>query len=367
MSIPFMNLKRQNAALREELLTAAGRVIDHGAFIQGPEVKAFEAAYAAFQGTAHCVACSNGTSALHLALAAAGVGPGDEVITVPNSFVATAEAVLHCGARPVFVDVQPDTLLMDPLRVEAAITPRTRALLPVHLYGCLAPMDELCAIARKHNLLVLEDAAQAQGAELHGKRAGSFGLAAGFSFYPGKNLGALGDAGAVVTSDEALAERMRLLRNHGAVQKYWHEIPGYNYRMDSLTAAFLSVKLPHLERWTETRRARAALYAQELAGSGLVLPVEPSGARHVWYVYAVRTGRRDELAAYLKERGIDTVIHYPLPIHLQKAFTFLGYGPGDFPVAERSAQQVLSLPLCADITEDEVRQVCAAVHQWAGR
>jgi dTDP-4-amino-4,6-dideoxygalactose transaminase len=365
LKIPLMNLKRQNDALKEEYLQAIGCVIDRGAYILGEEVSRFEEEFAAFQGVRFCLGVSNGTTALHLALTACGVGPGDEVLTVPNSFVATAEAVAHCGATPVFVDVDPETLQMDPELAERAVTPRTRAILPVHLYGCPAPVDRLADLAARRGLVLVEDAAQAHGASLGGQRVGGFGRAAAFSFFPGKNLGALGDAGAVVTNDEALYRKMRLLRDHGAPRKYCHELVGFNYRMDAIKGATLRIKLRRLERWNALRRERAALYLKELEGTGLFLPRVPSGAEHVFHLFVVQTGRRDSLAAFLAERDIATGIHYPVPIHLQPAFAFLGLRQGDFPVAERAAERILSLPLCPEITGDEVREVCAAVRTWA--
>jgi dTDP-4-amino-4,6-dideoxygalactose transaminase len=301
---------------------------------------------------------------LHLALHACGVGPGDEVITVPNSFAATAEAIVYCGARPVFVDVDSDSYLMDPSKLESAITNHTKAVIPVHLHGSLAPMEEIMAIADAAGLTIVEDAAQAHGAEIGGRRAGAFGSVATFSFYPGKNLGALGDAGAVVTNDEELYEKMRMLRNHGSKRKYNHEMVGFNYRMDAFTGAVLGIKLAHLEDWTRVRRDRAGLYSLLLEGTGLKLPVEKTGRRDVYYVYVVELERRDELIGYLAERGIQAIIHFPVPLHLQNAFAGLGYGPGSFPVAEKAASRIVSLPLCAEITEDEVGEVCRTLREF---
>ncbi|MEA1996607.1 MAG: DegT/DnrJ/EryC1/StrS family aminotransferase [Gemmatimonadota bacterium] len=367
MQIPFMNLKRQNDALIEEYLAAVRRVIEGGVFILGPEVEEFERSFAAWQGVRFCLGTSSGTTALHLALAACGIGPGDEVITPCNSFVATAEAIAQCGARPVFVDVDKETLLIDPTLIEAAVTPRTRAIVPVHLYGCPTAMKPIMEIAQKYDLYLIEDAAQAHGASIEGKGAGGFGHAGIFSFFPGKNLGALGDGGAVVTNDEKLYAKMRSMRNHGAQRKYIHETVGFNYRMDAVKGATLSIKLRHMDRWTEKRLARVELYLELLAGASIRLPVVPPGVKHVFHLFVVRTRARDRLAGFLKERGIATNIHYPVPIHQQKAFAHLGYSRGDFPVAEEASGEILSLPLCADITEDEVREVCRAVKDGLGR
>ena len=361
MTIPFMNLARQNQALKAEYTAAFERVLQSGGFILGKEVSAFEEEFAAYQGVAHCLGTSSGTTALHLALVALGIGPGDEVITVPNSFVATAEAIAHSGAQPVFVDIDPDTYQMDAGLIEKALTRRTKAIMPVHLYGAPAPMERIVKIAHKHGLEIIEDAAQAHGPGLNGKRVGGFGRAAAFSFYPGKNLGALGDGGAVVTNDSALHEKMRLLRDHGSARKYYHEYIGYNYRMDALKGALLSIKLRHLDNWTAIRNQRVALYRELLAGTTLKLPVEPHGARCVYHLFVVQVEARGKMIEFLNGRGVSTGIHYPVPIHLQKAFSGLGYKAGDFPVTERAAERILSLPLCADITEDEVRQVCQAV------
>ncbi len=364
MAIPFMNLKRQNDALANEYQQILRRVLDSGVFLLGKEVANFEEEFAAFHRVEHCLGTSSGTTALHLALTACGIGPGDEVITVPNSFIATSEAIAHCGARPVFVDVDSSTYQMDPQRIESVITERTRAIVPVHLYGCPAPMEQIMAVARRHGLIVVEDAAQAHGAGLGESSVGNFGKAAAFSFFPGKNLGALGDGGAVATNDPDLHEKMRLLRNHGSPCKYYHELIGFNYRMDAFTGGVLSLKLSHLERWNECRRRLADCYLEELRNTALKLPVIPDTAKHVFHLFVIQTEQRDSLIEFLNNRGIGSNIHYPVPIHLQPAFTGLGHSPGDFPVTEEAAGKILSLPLCADITEDEVRQVCAAIKEW---
>lgn len=364
MAIPFMNLKRQNEALKQEFIDAMDRVIMHGGFILGPEVKQFEEAFASFHGVGYCLGLSSGTTALHITLHACGIGPGDEVIVPVNTFIATAEAVVHCGARPVFVDITAETGLIDPSTLEQALTPNTRAIIPVHLYGAPAPMGEICRFAEKHALTVIEDAAQAHGAELNGRRVGGFGKAAAFSFYPGKNLGALGDGGAVVTNDPELYEKMRLLRDHGAPRKYYHDIVGFNYRMDTITGAVLGIKLRHLERWTEARRSTARLYREFLADTPIGLPVEPMDSRCVYHLFVVRTRERDKLIEFLNDQGIGTNIHYPVPLHLQKAFAGLGYAPGSFPAAEDVASRIVSLPMCADITPEEVETVCSAVRKF---
>ncbi len=357
MYVPFMNLARQHQELKAEFLAAFDRVLQDGNFILGKEVEQFEADFAAFQGVEYCVGVSSGTTALHLALTVCGVGPGDEVITVPNSFAATAEAIVHCGARPVFVDIDPETCLMDPSRLEGAITSRTKAILPVHLYGCPAPLEAIMEIADRHGLAVVEDAAQAHGAELFGKRVGSFGRAAAFSFYPGKNLGALGDGGAVVTNDPELHRKLNLLRNHGSPRKYIHELVGYNYRMDALTGAVLRIKLRHLERWNEQRRERARLYREALAATPAQLPVEPRGATHVYHLFVVQVDERQRVIEELSREGVQTNIHYPMPLHLQPAFSYLGCREGDFPMAERAARRVLSLPMCPELSAEELAHV----------
>jgi len=363
MKVPFMNLARQNQALKSQYLQAFERVVDSGGFILGAEVKKFEQEFAGYQGTRYCLGTSSGTTALHLALAACGIGPGDEVITVTNTFIATVEAIVHSGARPVLVDMDPDTYLLDPGRLEAAVTSRTRAIIPVHLYGAPAPMDEILKVTDRNGLAVIEDAAQAHGTEYKGRRVGGFGRAAAFSFYPGKNLGALGDAGAVTTNDTGLYEKMLLLRDHGSAKKYYHDYVGFNYRMDALKGALLSIKLGCLDRWNDIRRDRAALYRRRLAGAGLMLPVEPAGARHVYHLFVVQVPERERLIGLLSERGVATGIHYPIPVHRQKAFEYLGYGPGSFPAAEQAAPRILSLPLCADITEEEVEYVCESLKE----
>jgi dTDP-4-amino-4,6-dideoxygalactose transaminase len=359
--IPFVDLQAQYQSLRNEIGGAIQGVLDSCQFTLGSEVAEFEREFAAYCDAGCGVAVNTGTSALHLALLAADVGPGDEVITVPFTFVATASAIDYTGATPVFVDIDPRTLLMDVTQVEALITPRTRAIVPVHLYGQPVDMDPLLDIARRHGLAVIEDACQAHGAEDRGRRVGSLGEMACFSFYPGKNLGAYGEGGMVVTSDESLARQLRMLRDWGAQRKYHHEIKGYNYRMDALQGAILRVKLRHLETWTEARRAVAARYDELLSTAGVARPACRDGVRHVRHVYAVRSPRRQAWQEALLAQGIQTGIHYPVPVHLQPAFAELGYGAGDFPHAEAAAREVLSLPMFAELTGEQVEVVARAV------
>jgi len=355
--IPFVDLKAQYLALKPEIDAAVLGVLDQAAFILGPAVAAFEKDFAAFCGTSEAVGVNSGTSALHLALLAAGVGPGDEVITVPYTFVATVAAIEYAGARPVLVDIEPDYWTMDPAKLEAAITPRTKAIMPVHLYGQPADMDPILAIARRHGIPVIEDAAQAHGSEYQGRRCGSMGLLGCFSFYPGKNLGAYGEGGAVVTDDPALAARIRLLRAWGEEVRYEHKFKAFNYRMDGVQGAVLGVKLRHLDAWTEARRANAAEYARQLAGTAVTAPVERAGCRHVYHLYPVRLAQRDAWRAALGEAGVQTGVHYPIPVHLQPAYRDLGYTAGDFPVSEHVAGEVLSLPMFPELTAAQIGTV----------
>lgn len=359
MPIPFLDLKTQLASIRPEIDTAIARVLDSAHFILGDEVDAFETEFAAFCGTRTCVGVDTGISALELTLRAAGIGPGDEVITVAHTFIATVSAISFSGATPVLVEVDPTTYLMDPRRVEAAITPRTRAVVPVHLYGQTVDMDPLMDIARRHRLFVLEDACQAHGARYKGRRAGGLGHAAAFSFYPGKNLGAAGDAGAVTTDDPDLAGRIRMLRNYGQSAKYHHDMLAFNRRLDSLQAAILRVKLRHLDDWNAGRRRAAAAYAERLAGLSLALPVVAPDNEPVWHLYVVRAADRDALRRHLDEAGVDTGLHYPVSIHRQRAYPeFAGLR---FPISEGIADQCLSLPLFAELTDNQIDQVARAV------
>ena len=359
--VPFVDLKVQYQSIKSEIDAAIARVIENTSFILGPEAESFENAFAEYVNARFCVGLNSGTAALHLALLACGIGAGDEVIIPPNTFFATAEAVSLTGATPVFVDADPVAYTIDAGRIEGAITPRTRAIIPVHLYGQPADLDPIFEIARGRNLRVIEDAAQAHGAEYKGKRAGALGDIGCFSFYPGKNLGAYGEGGAVVTNDEQLARQVRLLRDHGSEKKYRHEIVGYNFRLEGIQAAVLDVKLKHLDRWNELRRAHAARYSDLLKDSGLVLPAEMNYARHVYHVYVVQSEARDALQKSLADGGIQTGIHYPIPIHLQPAYASMGHQRGDFPEAERQSDRVLSLPMFAELSEEQIERVTAAI------
>jgi len=365
MKVPFLDLKTQGAAIRREVETAIGKVLDEAAFAGGPFVKAFEDDFARFCGCAHAVGVGNGTDALWAALIAFGVGPGDEVITVPNTFIATAEAISFCGAKPVFADVDEKTCTMDPAQLQKAITPRTKAVIPVHLFGQTADMDPIMAIAKKHGLVVIEDACQAHGALYRGRPVGSIGDAGCFSFYPGKNLGAYGEAGAVVTGNDEAAAKMRVFREHGQPKKYFHDMIGWNCRMDGLQAAVLSVKLQHLPAWTEARRKHAKQYEQLLEGlPGIVLPHEADYAQHVYHIYAMRDGRRDELMTALGDKGIATGIHYPVPLHLTGAYQHLGYKEGSFPVSERIARELVSLPMFPELTREQIEYVVTGIKEF---
>ncbi|HWK68773.1 MAG TPA: DegT/DnrJ/EryC1/StrS family aminotransferase [Rhizobiaceae bacterium] len=362
--IPFLDLKAQYADLKEELEPAVLRVLASTQYILGEEVAAFEREFASYCGTRHAIAVNTGTSALHLALLAAGVGQEDEVITVPFTFVATVSAICYAGARPVFVDVDPVTLTMDPAKLEVAITPRTKAIIPVHLYGQTADMAPIMEVAGRHGIPVIEDACQAHGAEYRGKRAGSIGLSGCFSFYPGKNLGACGEGGMVVTNDDEQMKTVRMLRDWGQEQRYHHTLKGFNYRMDGIQGAILRIKLRRLDDWTEGRRQRARHYSTLLADLARIrTPVEAPGRRHVYHVYAIRVEDRDGLQRALHAEGIQTGLHYPIPVHMQKAHLDLGYKPGDFPASEAAAREVLSLPIYPEMTARQVEQVVAALEQ----
>lgn len=363
MTVPFVDLRSQYLSIKQEIDEAIARVLDTTSFILGREVEAFEAAFAEYTGARFCVGLNSGTAAVQLAVTACGVGQGDEVIVPANTFFATAEGVSTAGATPVFVDADEVSYNLDVSKIEAAITPRTRAIMPVHLYGQSADLDPILEIARRHRLIVIEDAAQAHGSLYKGRRVGAIGQAGCFSFYPGKNLGAYGEGGAVVTDDAEVARRVRLLRDHGSERKYHHEIIGYNFRLEGIQGAVLKVKLRHLERWNELRRRHAALYTEMLQASGLILPQEMPYASHVYHLYVVQTKERDRVQQALSEAGVQTGIHYPIPIHLQKAYAFLNHRRGDFPVAELQAESVLSLPMFPELTEEQIRQVAKAIGQ----
>ena len=362
--IPLVDLKAQYESIRDEIDGAIAEVLESCQFILGPKVEAFEAGFASYCQSRFAFGVNSGTSALHLALLAAGVGSGDEVITVSYTFVASVAAVLYTGATPIFVDIDPLTCNIDPVKIEAAITPRTKAIVPVHLYGTCANMDPILDIARRHNLIVIEDAAQAVGAEYKGRRAGSMGDLACFSFYPGKNLGAYGEAGAVVTSNEKYVDVIKQLRDQGQSAKYLHERLGYNYRMEAIQAAVLGVKLKHLDDWTTARRRHAKVYSRELADSGLRLLAEPAACKSVYHIYPLFTEQRDELREHLHANGINTSIHYPIPVHMQRGFCNLGYNEGDLPQTERVCREVLSLPMYPELADETVMQIAASVRQF---
>jgi dTDP-4-amino-4,6-dideoxygalactose transaminase/acetyltransferase-like isoleucine patch superfamily enzyme len=359
--VPFLDLKAQYQTIKSEIQPAVNRVLDNCSYILGAEVAAFEKDFAAYHNAACGIAVNSGTSALHLALLSAGIGPGDEVITVPFTFVATVAAIVYTGARPVFVDVDPRTLTMEVKRIEASITPRTKCILPVHLHGQSADMDPIMDIARRHGLTVIEDACQAHGAEYKGRRVGSIGDLGCFSFYPGKNLGAYGEGGIVTTSEITHDKTIRMMRDWGAESKYNHVLKGYNYRMEGIQGAILGVKLRHLEKWTEARRGHSARYNELLADAGIKLPEEVSSNRHVYHIYAIRVPQRDKFQISLTSQGVQSGIHYPVPVHLQPAYADLGHKIGDFPNSEAAANEVLSLPMFPELTHVQQDRVAKAV------
>lgn len=363
MMIPFVDLKAQYRSIKAEVDAAIQRVLDNTSFILGREVEAFEAAFAEYVGAKFCVGLSNGTAAVQLAATACGLAAGDEVLVPANTFFATAEGISTAGATPVFVDADPVSYNLDVHKIEAAITDRTRAIMPVHLYGQSADLDPIFELAGKHGLLVIEDAAQAHGSEYKGRRVGALGRAGCFSFYPGKNLGAYGEGGAVVTNDEEVARKVRLLRDHGSERKYHHEIVGYNFRLEGIQGAVLGVKLKYLERWNALRREHATRYDELLRESGLTLPREMEYARHVYHLYVVQTDERDALQTSLNEAGVQTGIHYPIPIHLQPAYASFGHKAGDFPEAESQASRVLSLPMFPELTDEQIENVAKAIYE----
>lgn len=364
-TVPFVDLVGQYHRYKAELDRAIAGVLENAAFIGGPALGRFEEAFSRYCGAKHTIGCGNGTDALFLILRALGIGAGDEVIVPANTFIATAEAVSLTGAKVVFADVDERYSLIDPAAVEAAITPRTRALIPVHLYGQLADLRRLTAIGERHNLVVIEDSAQAHGAEEDGRRAGSVGRASGFSFYPGKNLGAYGDGGAVVTSDSQLADKVRRIANHGRADKFGHELVGVNSRLDGLQAAILEVKLRHLDTWNTERRRHAALYTELLASvPGVKTPEVKSALAHVFHLYVIRVQDREGLKRHLAERNIQSGIHYPEPLHLLGAYAHLGYGRGAFPVAERACSEILSLPMSPELTAEQQHRVVEAIREF---
>lgn len=361
--VPFLELGAAVAELRGEIDTAIARVLDSGWYLLGGELEAFEREWAAFTEARHAVGLANGLEALHLALRACDVGPGDEVLVPSNTYIATWLAVTHAGATPVPVEPDEATCLLDPALLEAAITPRTKAIMPVHLYGLACDLDPILAIARRHGLRVIEDAAQCHGARYHGRRIGAHGDLVAWSFYPSKNLGALSDAGAVSTDDAALADRLRVLRNYGSRVRYVNDEVGYNSRLEELQAAILRVKLRHLDEWNARRQRLATRYLEALAGLPLTLPVQPAGYEHVWHLFTVRHPQRDELRRRLEAAGVGTQIHYPIPPHRQQAYAALGYQAGAFPRAERIHAQILSLPIGPHLSEAAQDRVIAAVRR----
>jgi dTDP-4-amino-4,6-dideoxygalactose transaminase len=366
MTVKFLDLQAQYASIKREADAAALAVLASGQYVLGPEVEAFEREFAVAHDAAHAVALNTGTSALHLALLACGIGPGDEVIIPAMTFTATGAAVAYTGARPVFVDCEPEQFTLDPGLIEASLTPRTKAIMPVHLYGQAADLDPIMAIAEQHGLRVIEDAAQAHLATYKGRKVGGIGHLSGFSFYPGKNLGACGEGGLAMTNDPDIAKRMRLLRDWGAERKYDHQMLAYNYRMDAIQGAILRVKLRQLESWTEARRRIAERYQERLGNLGLAVAQEVGGCRHVYHIFSIFHQRRDALQAFLGERGIQTGKHYPIPLHLQEAYAGLGHRQGDFPIAERIADSQLSLPIYPEMPDEDVDRVAEAVAEWLG-
>jgi len=366
MGVPFLDLKAQYASIKSDIDAAIAGAVECCGFIGGGTLRRFERNFASYTGAAHAVGSCSGTSALHLALLGVGVQRGDEVITACNTFIATTEAIMHAGAKPVLVDVDEDTQLIDPARVEAAITPKTRAIIPVHLYGQPADMDAMRTIASQFNLKLVADAAQSHGSAIANDRKKTLGHTTAFSFYPGKNLGAYGDAGLVATDDEGVATHMRALGDHGSKEKYHHIYEGWNYRLDAIQAAVLDVKLKHLDAWTERRRAHAARYHKAFAGTAVQPIVAAPGRTHVYHLYVVRVPDRDLVISRLKERGIATGIHYPLPLHLQPAYAHLGHQVGSFPIAEKVVARIVSLPMYAEMTDAMVDEVAEATIKAAG-
>jgi dTDP-4-amino-4,6-dideoxygalactose transaminase len=365
MAVPFVDLNAQYRSIRDEVNSAMLDVVDSSQFILGEQVRRFEEEFAAYCGVQYAIGVDSGTSALELALRALDVGPDDEVITAANTFIATVLAIWATGARPVLADVDPETYNISLTGIEQAITSRTRAILPVHLYGQPADMDPIVELAQQHGLAVVEDACQAHGARYKGRAAGSLGDAAAFSFYPAKNLGCYGDGGIVVTNSSQIAESVRMFRDYGQREKYVHLLKGYNHRLDTLQAAVLRVKLPHLDEWNAARRSHARQYDQLLAGNGLILPSVADYAEHVYHLYVVRTEKRDALRAHLQAQGISTGIHYPVPVHMQEAFKDLGYRAGDFPVTEECAAQVLSMPMYAELEPVQVSEIAESILDFA--
>jgi dTDP-4-amino-4,6-dideoxygalactose transaminase len=360
-TVPYLDLRAQYRPLRSEVLSAFEEICESTSFAQGRAASEFEGKFAAYCGVDHCVSLNSGTSALHLALRCLDVGPGDEVVTVSMTFIATAWAISYVGATPVFVDINPVRRTLDPDRLEAAITSRTKAIIPVHLYGMPAEMDRIMAIAERHGLPVIEDAAQAHGAKYRGKRVGQFGQIACFSFYPSKNLGAYGEGGALITNDASIAQRARSLRDHAQSQKYLHDEIGYNYRMDSFQGAVLAIKLKHLDEWNKARIDCARQYTELLKASSYRLPADISDSECVWHCYVIETPERDRVRAALEDVGIQSAVHYPVPIHLQKAYAHLNYRTGDLPVTEAVCERCLSLPIYPELSKENISRVASVL------
>ena len=362
--IPYLDLAAQMRPLRKQIDEAIAKTLDRCSFCLGPDVAQFEKDFAAFCGTRHGVAYNSGTSALHIAMLLLNVGPGDEVITTPYTFIATSWAISYVGAKPVYVDIDDQTCNMDPKLVERAITSKTKAIMPVHLYGHPFDVDPLLEISRKHNLPIVEDAAQAHGAKYKGKVVGNFGKMAGFSFYPGKNLGAYGEGGALVMNDDALAARARSLREHGSTRRYYHDEVGFNYRMEGMQGAVLGVKLKYLDQWTQARRRVAKRYHELLADTPLQLPLEAKWAESAYHLYVVRHPRRDELKKHLDDQKIGCALHYPMPLHLQKCYAELGYKEGSMPVSEKVGRECISLPIYPELTDEQIQRVASTIREF---
>ena len=365
MKVPFLDLKAQYKQIEHEVLPMVTEAMTNGAFIGGPQVLGFEKEFGEFCESKYCAGVNSGTDALRFALMAMGIGPGDEVITVPNTFIATTEAISQVGATPVFVDIYPDTCNMDPSQIEGRITGKTKALIPVHLYGQIVDMDPILKISQNHNISIVEDACQAHGALYKDRKAGSLGTVGCFSFYPGKNLGAYGEGGAIVTRNEEIDRKIRMIRDHGQAKKYIHDMEGYNGRLDAIQAGILRIKLKRLEAWNRSRRESAAYYNELLSKiDGVSLPVEADFARSVYHLYVILVDDRDGLQQFLNDKGIASGLHYPFPLHLQKAYAHLGYKEGDFPVAENVAKRLLSLPMFPELTREQIEYVAEAIREF---
>lgn len=363
--IPFVDLRAQYLTIKDSIDTAIAEVLNETSFIGGKHVKEFEKDFATLYGVKHCISCANGTDAIYIVLKMLGIGPGDEVITTACSWISTSETITQAGARPVFVDIEPEFFTIVPAQIEEKITPRTKAIIPVHLYGQMAQIDSIKAVAQKHGLYVIEDCAQSHFSELHGQRAGTFGVASTFSFYPGKNLGAYGDAGCILTDDDQLAEKCRMYANHGALIKHQHQMEGINSRLDGLQAAILKAKLPNILDWTEKRIQVAEWYLENLEGiEQLALPKIRENSKHSFHLFVVRAEQREELAKYLNNCGVDTAIHYPVPLPFMAAYKYLGYTPEDFPVSYRYQNTILSLPIYPELSKEKVKYICDKIRSF---